>query len=141
MGAWINDPAYDRGNFSVRDLIFYNTVQHTANYTPGYTTESIYTTHINGPIKISGPTYLGNATTPFGSFRWGLSGTIATSGSEAITFSPAFPTSCDSVMVTGNSAATAASYSWTAGNISNTGFTIYSRGAVSASVYWFAIGH
>jgi hypothetical protein len=139
IGDYIYGTPY-LSNFSIRDLIIYNTVQHTADYTPGYSTESIYTTHINGPTKIADSAYLGNATTPLGSFRWGTSGTIGISGSEAITFSPAFPTSCDSVIITANSAATANSYVWTVGNVSNTGFTIYSRAAVAAAVSWFAIG-
>jgi hypothetical protein len=58
IGGWVYTPEADLANYSMRDLIIYNTVQHTANYTPGYSTESIYTTHISGPAKILGQTIM-----------------------------------------------------------------------------------
>jgi hypothetical protein len=56
----VNSGIGNISNFSIRDLIIYNTVQHTSNYTPGYSTESIYTTHISGPAKILGQTIMGD---------------------------------------------------------------------------------
>jgi hypothetical protein len=60
IGGYIYTPEADLANFAMRDLIIYNTVQHTAAYTPGYSTESIYTTHISGPAKILGQTIMGD---------------------------------------------------------------------------------
>ena len=57
VGAGMN-VATHYTNFSIRDLIIYNTVQHTSAYTPGYSTESVFTTHISGPTKILGPTIM-----------------------------------------------------------------------------------
>ena len=58
IGDWIGNPGYHGANFYMRDLIIYNTVQHTVAYTPGYSTENIYTTHISGPAKILGSTIM-----------------------------------------------------------------------------------
>ena len=70
--------------------------------------------------------------------NWGISGTIPQT-SAYMTFRTAFG-SIYSVVTTRNEDTTAASYAWSSGQISNTGFRIYSNGARYGTWYYIAVG-
>jgi hypothetical protein len=58
IGGYVITPANDLSNFSMRELIIYNTVQHTAAYTPGYALQNSLTVYgksvFNGGISSNG---------------------------------------------------------------------------------------
>jgi len=70
--------------------------------------------------------------------NWGLSGTIPQT-SAYMTFRAAFG-AIYSVVTTRNEDTSAASYAWCSGQISNTGFRIYSSGARYGTWYYIAVG-
>jgi hypothetical protein len=70
----------------------------------------------------------------------GITASIATGASLAITFPRAFSTACRSVVVTRIEASTTASDSYSVGTASTTGFTLYSNNARAGAYYWQATG-
>lgn len=52
VGSYIITPTNDLSNFSIRDLVVYNTIQHTTSYTKGYTTQT--TLNVTGQTNMYG---------------------------------------------------------------------------------------
>jgi hypothetical protein len=76
--------------------------------------------------------------------QWGVTASLNSGTSTAITFPLAFSTSCLAVFLTpkNNSAvATTATGQGGTGNYSVTGFDLYNRASVALTFNWFAIGH
>ena len=71
--------------------------------------------------------------------NWGKSGYITTNSSSYQTFRTAFGV-IYAVVATREESGTAASYAWSAGQASNSGFRLYSNGARSGNYYWIAVG-
>jgi len=74
-------------------------------------------------------------------FQWGVTGSINTSASAAVTFPKSFPKAVYSITMTRQEASTTASYGWSVGGITLSGFTAYSNGARAGEYYWIAIGN
>jgi len=70
--------------------------------------------------------------------NWGVTGTITQSSSYQ-TFRTSFG-AIYSIVTTRNEATTAASYAWSNGQVSTSGFRVYSNGARSGTWYWIAVG-
>lgn len=76
--------------------------------------------------------------------QWGVTASLNSATSTAITFPTAFAASCMQVIagVRDNSAvATAATGQWGTGNYSASGFNLYNRTSVALTFNWFAVGY
>jgi hypothetical protein len=73
--------------------------------------------------------------------QWGVTGTIATSGTASVTFPITFPNACFMAMNSMQVSSTANSYYASHTTPSTTGMTINSNGAIVAAQAWIAIGY
>ena len=71
--------------------------------------------------------------------NWGKSGYIRTNQDAYQTFRTAFA-HIYCVVATREESQSAASYAWSAGQASNSGFRLYSNGARNGNYYWIAVG-
>jgi hypothetical protein len=71
--------------------------------------------------------------------NWGASASIAVNSSAYQTFRAAFG-AVYAIVSTRIEAGTAASYAWSHGQVSTSGFRIYSNGARAGQWYWIAVG-
>ena len=71
--------------------------------------------------------------------NWGATGNIGTGQSAYASYRAGFG-ACYSVIATRIQSSGANSFAWSVGQISNSGFRVYSNGAVTGQYYWIAVG-